>query len=103
MKSALLLGRWCWAASILSMAVIGNQSAAEEATSSSDGPAALQEIVVTAQRRSENIQHAALAVDVVSTEALRLSGASRASDLPNAVPALQVGEFGNGQQSLYIR
>jgi iron complex outermembrane recepter protein len=103
MKSELLSGRWCWAASILSMAVIGGRSVAEEATATSEGPTALQEIVVTAQRRSENIQRTALAVDVVSTEALGLAGASRASDLPNAVPALQVGEFGNGQQSLYIR
>jgi iron complex outermembrane receptor protein len=103
MSSAVLLNRGCLVAAILLMTLMTEGALAEEAGASSDQPAGLEEIVVTAQRRSENIQHAALAVDVVSTQALGLAGANRASDLPNAVPALQVGEFGNGQQSLYIR
>lgn len=63
----------------------------------------LEEIIVTAQRRSENVQHAALAVDVVSTDKLALVSANRASDLATLVPALQIGESGQGQQSLYLR
>jgi iron complex outermembrane receptor protein len=63
----------------------------------------LQDIVVTAQRRAEDVQHAALAIDVVTPLALSLEGATRASDLQNVVPALQISESGNGQQSLYVR
>ena len=63
----------------------------------------LGDIIVTAQRRSENVQKAALAVDVVSTEKLALVSANRASDLVTLVPALQIGESGQGQQSLYLR
>jgi iron complex outermembrane recepter protein len=63
----------------------------------------LSEVVVTAQRRSESLEHAAVAIDVISADALSVTGASRASDLPNSVPALEIGESGHGQQSLYIR
>src|SRR5580692_6061902 len=43
---------------------------------------ALQEIIVTAQRRSEDVQRAALAIDVVSPQALALAGATGA--IPNS-------------------
>lgn len=63
----------------------------------------LGEIIITAQRRTENVQKAALAVDVVSTDKIGLLAANRASDLVTLVPALQIGESGQGQQSLYLR
>jgi iron complex outermembrane recepter protein len=63
----------------------------------------LEEVVVTAQRRSEDAQHAALAVDVISPSALALMGATRATDIADLVPALQISESGNSQQSLYLR
>jgi iron complex outermembrane recepter protein len=64
---------------------------------------ALQEITVTAQRREEGVQHAALAVDVVSSKSLETTGAGRASDIAALVPALQIGESSNSQQSLFLR
>jgi iron complex outermembrane receptor protein len=63
----------------------------------------LEEIVVTALRRSEDVQHAAVAVDVISPSALALMGATRATDIATLVPALQISESGNSQQSLYLR
>jgi iron complex outermembrane receptor protein len=42
-------------------------------------------------------------VDVVSASALGFAGASRATDMANLVPALQISESGNAQQSLYLR
>ena len=63
----------------------------------------LGEIIVTAQRRSEDVQHAALAVDVVSSQDLGLAGATQATDIASLVPALQISESGNAQQSLYLR
>ena len=72
-------------------------------TISGESTEGLQEIIVTAQRRAEDVQHAALAIDVVSAQALGLAGASRALDMASQVPALQISESGNGQQSLYLR
>jgi iron complex outermembrane receptor protein len=66
-------------------------------------PDALQEIIVTAQRRSEDVQRAALAIDVVSPQALALAGATRATDIAGLVPALQISDSGNSEQSLYLR
>ena len=68
-----------------------------------DSENVLQEITVTAQRREEGVQHAALGIDVISQNALSLSGSTRASDIGALVPALQIGESGNSQQSLYLR
>ena len=64
---------------------------------------ALEEITVTAQRRTEDAQHAAIAIDVVSSKDLETTGAGRASDIAALVPSLQIGESSNSQQSLFIR
>ncbi len=65
-------------------------------------PTGLREIVVTAQRRAEPLQRAAIAVDVVSSEAVLASGVSKATDLTALVPALQ-GMGAGGSTSFYIR
>jgi iron complex outermembrane receptor protein len=82
---------------------LGAAHAQTAATDSTGGSEALQEIIVTAQRRSEDVQHAALAIDVISPAAMGIAGVTRASDLTSLVPALQISESGNSQQSLYIR
>ena len=76
---------------------------AEAPAGASAGTDALQEIIVTAQRRSEDVQHAALSIDVLSAQSLELKDATRASDIADAVPGLQITESGNSQQSLYVR
>lgn len=105
MNSMFWLARVCLVASSIELAACGSAAFAQEAAPNSSGQAqtALEEVTVTAQRRAENVQHAALAIDVVSTGALALAGASRATDLPSSVPALQIGEYGNAQQSLFLR
>ncbi len=72
-------------------------------TTPAQGGEALEEVIVTAQRRSEDVQRAALNIDVLSQQALSLTSASRASDIAAAVPSLQISESGNSQQSLYLR
>ncbi|KKC23923.1 TonB-dependent receptor [Sphingomonas sp. SRS2] len=52
-------------------------------------PFGLEEIVVTAQKRSENVQKVPLAISVVSADALRTGGALTAADLSKSVPSLQ--------------
>lgn len=62
----------------------------------------LQEIVVTAQRRSENLQRAAIAVSVVSSDALARLNVTQSSQLTTLVPALQVASSGSSNL-FYLR
>lgn len=55
-----------------------------------DGAAGLEDIVVTAQRREENLQRAAVSVTVLSGENLTTRGVTTAAALTQVAPALQV-------------
>ena len=89
---------WAAAGAVALSGVSGAQ-----VTSSPAGVDTLEEVIVTAQRRSEDVQHAALNVDVIGQQALSLTSATRATDIASLVPSLQISESGNGQQSLYLR
>ncbi|NKJ45033.1 MULTISPECIES: TonB-dependent receptor [unclassified Novosphingobium] len=71
------------------------------ATSTADH--GIQDIVVTAQRRSENLQRAAVAVSAVSGESLRAAGISKPTELSNIVPALEVISAGGPYSLFYLR
>lgn len=53
-------------------------------------PAGLEEIVVTAQRRSENLQKVPVSVSAVSSTALAAAGIRNGADLGRIVPSLSV-------------
>jgi iron complex outermembrane receptor protein len=73
-------------------------------TADNAGPGmALEEIVVTAQRRAENLQHAAIAVTAVSGAALEAAGTIREQDLTQLVPALQVSTSSGPYPLFYLR
>jgi iron complex outermembrane recepter protein len=63
----------------------------------------LQEIVVTAQRREENLQHAAIAVTAVSGGELAQADATRFEDLTELVPSLQVAPAAGPYPLFYLR
>jgi iron complex outermembrane receptor protein len=63
---------------------------------------ALQEIVVTAQRREENLQKAALAVSAVAGDVLVKQSITQATDLSRLVPALQIAPAASFTQ-IYMR
>lgn len=65
--------------------------------------AGLGEIVVTAQRRSENLQRAAVPVDVIRPEVLLNAGIVRSDTLNAAVPSLIVTQAGGANSSYYLR
>lgn len=50
---------------------------------------ALEEIVVTAQKKSEDMQKASIAIDVVTSEALANSGVKNVVDLQDIIPAVR--------------
>jgi iron complex outermembrane receptor protein len=61
----------------------------------------LGEIVVTAQRRVEDLQKAALSIEAVGGEALRAAGIAKPDDLAKIAPGVQVGSSATTQ--VYIR
>ena len=63
----------------------------------------LEEIIVTAQRRSENLQRAALAVSAVSGDALVRQGITDAQGLTNVVPSVQIASGAGPYNLFYLR
>ena len=63
----------------------------------------LAEITVTAQRRSESLEHAALAISALSSDELTSSGATRVQELTSLVPALQVSTAAGPYPLFYVR
>ena len=63
--------------------------------------AALEEVIVTARRRAENIQETPIAVTAISGESLREQGIVNTSELTKSVPSLQINEGQSNQ--IYIR
>ena len=103
-----LIGRCLGSASLLAFGTLATpaiaQSAPAPATAdAADAGAGLNEIIVTAQRRSENLQRAAIAVDVVGAAELARTGIINAGALNAAAPALIVTKAGGANSSFYIR
>jgi iron complex outermembrane receptor protein len=61
------------------------------------------EIIVTAQRRAENLQRVGVAVSAVTGEDLAKAGISQPDDLGKLVPALQVQPSAGSSVSIYLR
>lgn len=87
------------------MALACNPASAQDmpADNPNDDNVQLEDIVVTAQRRSENLQNAAIAVSAVSGDGLIEAGISRATELTAVIPSLQVATSGSSQGLFYIR
>ena len=64
--------------------------------------AKLEEIVVTAQKRTENLQNVPIAVQVISGQALEEQNYNTFGDLTQTVPAVHIGAAGADSQ-LFIR
>lgn len=63
---------------------------------------ALREVIVTAQRRTQDVQKSSLAVQVLSPSELKTAGVVDAKSLTLLVPGLQVGNAGPSTQ-IYMR
>jgi iron complex outermembrane receptor protein len=61
----------------------------------------LEEIVVTAQKREQNIQDVGIAITAFSGNQMSQLGISDPSDLDTQVPGLMVTDFGNNYTSVY--
>lgn len=67
------------------------------------GSVGLQEIVVTAQRKSESAQKAAVPIDVISQAALANAGVTSVNNLNTVAPALTVAQGGGSTTSFFLR
>ncbi|WP_374972214.1 TonB-dependent receptor [Spongiibacter marinus] len=63
--------------------------------------AVLEEVVVTARRRSENLQETPVAVSAISGDDMREQGLTTTADLTRSVPSLQIGKASTTQ--IFIR
>jgi len=87
-------------AATLSTSVLAQQAAVPESQSG----VVIQEIVVTAQKRSEDIQKVPIAMTVLTGEQLNEQGIRRAEDLSIGVPNLQVSQpLGQGLPVFSLR
>lgn len=97
-----------FANSVAMMALIaGTDTFAQTTSQTTSSPVSastgLGEIVVTAQRRAESLQRAAIAVDVVTAKELQGAGIVTASALNAVVPALTVQQGGGALTTFFIR
>ncbi|MEQ6334522.1 TonB-dependent receptor [Sphingobium sp. MK2] len=74
--------------------IVMAQSAETQASDSASNRGGIVDIVVTAQRRSENVQRASIAIDVVTGDELARNGVTQAVDLTSLVPGLQLAQVG---------
>lgn len=88
----------------LSMPLSALAQQAGDATQVAAATDGLQEIVVTAQRRSESAQNVGVALSVLTGDELARRGVSNVNQLQNQVPNLEVTPaFGGGQPQFRLR
>lgn len=81
-------------AMLLTPALLAPLAATAQQTEAEGGEIA--EIIVTAQKRSENLQDVPIAVTVVDAEALSAAGISKVNELPLLTPGLTITTQGGG-------
>src|SRR6185437_16517774 len=76
---------------------------AQEISEEKAGPIRLEEIVVTATKRSQTLQDVPVAVTAISSEEIAARGFTNYSDYINTVPNMFMQDTGPGAAQIYIR
>lgn len=79
---------------------------AQKSTSHEENPSdtkTLDEVIVTAQKKSEQIQNVPIPITVINTEFLNQTNKVKLEDIFTDIPSLSLNVQGNGQTSLAIR
>jgi iron complex outermembrane recepter protein len=90
-------------ASALLIAGVAHAQTAPPASVAASSGSELEEIVITAQKRTEKLQDVAVSAQVVSSEALARANIADLSDLNNLVPSVQLNGTINGRVPTGIR
>ena len=67
------------------------------------GELVLEEIVVTSQKREQNVNDAPVAITVVTGELMRSSGITKLEELSTSVPNFSFAEGAAGSDQIYMR
>ncbi|MBO9580447.1 MAG: TonB-dependent receptor [Sphingobium sp.] len=89
-------------AAIATYPAFAQEGAAAPASNATEADGGIQDIIITAQRRSENLQRAAIPVSAVAGDALTKQSITQATDLGKLVPSLQVTQGASNVQ-IYLR
>lgn len=81
----------------------GTVSAQTSASSAESGVGQIETVVITAEKRTERLQDAPVAVSVVNTDALQANDATDISDINKLVPSVQLNGTINGRVPLAVR
>jgi len=100
MKLRRLLTTSCGALALLSASAVCAQAQDSGSTSANTG---LDEIIVTAQRREESLQDAAVAIEAIDQDSLTRQGLESAQDLGKLSPALGISAGGGPLTSIFVR
>ena len=96
--------RWVVPVSLCTAAVIAPPAVqAQEVSEDNGGPIRLEEIVVTATKRSQALQDVPVAVTAISSEEIAARGFTNYSDYINTVPNMYMQDTGPGDAQIYIR
>jgi iron complex outermembrane receptor protein len=91
-------------ATTLAMAVTGSAIAQEAAAPSGRGATDLDKVVVTANKRSENIREVPSSISVITAESIENRGATQLSDFQATVPGLYINSNGSpGKTQVSLR
>jgi len=77
-------------------------AAQAQSTPSSGANAGIDEVVVTAQKRSESAQNVPIAITALTGESLKDAGIDNALTLANSVPSLEIGNNGDSME-IFVR
>ena len=94
--------RKCLQVLLCGSAAISGLAAASGAWAQADGPVQIDELIVTAHKRAENIQDVPAAITAISGAALQERGVASPVDLQFVVPSMQAGKL-LGQTAITIR
>ena len=96
--------RWAGRVSLCTAAIISIPAAlAQESTEDKAGPIRLEEVVVTATKRSEVLQDVPVAVTAITADEIEARGFTNYNDYINTVPNMYVQDLGPGHEQIYIR
>src|SRR5206468_7530211 len=94
-----------WAGRVSSYAALALSipALAQESGEERSGPIRLEEVVVTATKRSESLQDVAVAVTALTSQDIEARGFTNYNDFVNTVPNMYMQDQGTGNTQIYIR
>lgn len=99
------LRHWNVASSTALLTLLGLSGAMSGAATAAESQALqLEEIIVTAQKRGENIQEVPISITALGGEALEMQGVRNGLDLTRSVPGLQINNlFQSSNPTIFLR